>query len=95
MWSVTACSAKVLGLIMHPHDIPWQSNASQQFAHPCRCLDHISQGVRFRARNKTAVAHLGQDLRDHIVATLDLAGEQWRAQELFQGVGYTVQELQD
>lgn len=75
--------------------IPGQVDATKQLPHPALHLDHLPQGIRLRGANGARVAHLGEQLRDDIVAVLDLEGNEGRAGELLEGIDDAVQELED
>lgn len=67
-----------------------ETDVAQQVLDGVRGLDDVAQGVALGVGDYAGVAHLAEQLGDDIVVGLDLGGQQWRAQEVFYGIGDSV-----
>jgi hypothetical protein len=77
-----------------PPYAPRQTQVPQQLPHPALNLDDVPQRVGLRGADQARVAHLGQQLRDDIVAGLDARSHQRGAEKVLERVDDAVQKLE-
>ena len=73
---------------------PRKVDAAQQLAHPPFYGNHLPEGIGLRRADGARVAHFCEKLYHDIIVGLDLDSQERRAQEVFEGIDDSVQELE-
>jgi hypothetical protein len=87
--------------VSHKHDIcrlvvfiPRQVQVPQQLPHQALHLNQISQRIRFCCTNSAGIAHLCQELRNHIIVTFYFMWQHRPAKKVFEDIDHPMKELE-